>query len=75
MRAQDPCKLTNDAKLGGGMDELKGRAAPHRDIGELEEWIDRNLMKSTKDKCKFLHLVWNKSTHKSRLERFWSAES
>ena len=57
------------------MGKLEGRAAVHRGVGKLEEWTDGNLIKFTKDKCKFLHLGWNKSTHQSRLERSWWAAS
>lgn len=53
------------------MGKLKGRFAFHRDVGKLEE----NCLKFTKDKHKFLHLGWNKSTHQSRLERSWWAAS
>lgn len=40
----------------GGSDIPKGCAATQRDLGRLEKWTDKNLMKITKGKCQVLPL-------------------
>lgn len=49
-------KFTDDTKLSGPGSTLKGRSAIQRDLGRLEEWAIRHLLKSNKDKCHVLHL-------------------
>lgn len=60
-------KFSGDTKLGWPLDILEGRAAIQGDLGRLEEWADRNLMKFNKDNCRALYLggknhqilIWN----------------
>ncbi|PKU41501.1 rna-directed dna polymerase from mobile element jockey-like [Limosa lapponica baueri] len=49
-------KFASEAKLGGVTDTPEGPAAIQRDLDRLEKWVDRNLMKFCKGKCKVLHL-------------------
>ncbi|PKU37835.1 rna-directed dna polymerase from mobile element jockey-like [Limosa lapponica baueri] len=49
-------KFTDDTKLRGEVDTSEGRATLHEDRDRLEEWINKNLMKSNKDKCKVLYV-------------------
>ncbi|KAJ7423565.1 rna-directed dna polymerase from mobile element jockey-like [Pitangus sulphuratus] len=49
-------KVTDDKKLSGAVDELKGRDVVQRDLGRFEDWFLVSLMKSEKAKCKMLHL-------------------
>lgn len=44
-------KFSDDTKLRGGTDAPDSWAAIQRDLGELEKWVDRNLMKINKSKC------------------------
>lgn len=39
---------------------LKGRISTQVDVKKLEVWASRNPMKFSKEKCKVLHLGWNK---------------
>ncbi|GAB0188993.1 mitochondrial enolase superfamily member 1 [Grus japonensis] len=48
-------KFADDTKLSGEVDNSEGRATLQEDLGRLEEWANKNLMKS-KDKCKVVHL-------------------
>lgn len=43
---------------GQGADLPKCKAAIQEDLERLEEWVNRNLMKWKKCKCKILHLEW-----------------
>lgn len=43
--------FADDSNLERPVDTLAGRAAVKRDLGRLEGWADRNLMKFIKDKC------------------------
>lgn len=38
-------KFTDDTKLGGLIDTLRGRADIQRDTDKMEEWFNRSLMK------------------------------
>ncbi|KAM9591203.1 uncharacterized protein ACIBXB_006092 [Morphnus guianensis] len=49
-------KFADDTKLNGEVDTLEGRATLQEDLDRLEEWVNKNFMKFSKDKCKVLHL-------------------
>ncbi|PKU46993.1 rna-directed dna polymerase from mobile element jockey-like [Limosa lapponica baueri] len=49
-------KFADDAKLSGEVDTLEGRATLQEDLDRLEEWVNKNLMKLKKDRCKVLLL-------------------
>ncbi|GAB0204351.1 mitochondrial enolase superfamily member 1 [Grus japonensis] len=49
-------KFVYDNKLSGEADTSEGTATLQEDLGRLEEWANKNLMKFNKDKCKVLHL-------------------
>ncbi|KAK4825798.1 hypothetical protein QYF61_002382 [Mycteria americana] len=50
------------------IDIQEGRAAIQRNFDRLEKWIDKNLMKFTRGKCKVLPLRRNNPRHQYRLE-------
>jgi len=52
-------KFADGTKLGGVTDTLEGCAAIQQDLDRLESWVQRNLMKFSKGKCRVLHLGRN----------------
>ncbi|KAK4830437.1 hypothetical protein QYF61_011145 [Mycteria americana] len=54
-------------KLGGVADKSEGCTAVQRELDRLENWVERNLMKFNKRKCKVLHLGRKNSMHQYRL--------
>ncbi|GAB0183246.1 mitochondrial enolase superfamily member 1 [Grus japonensis] len=69
MRGQS-CTLSefaDDTKLGGVADTPEGCAAIQRDMDRIEIWVERNLMKFNKGKCRVPHLGQNNPKHQYRL--------
>ena len=60
-------KVADDTQLGGAADTPAGCAATRRDLDRLESWVERNLIKFNKGKCKALHLGRNNPPHQHRL--------
>ncbi|PKU28444.1 rna-directed dna polymerase from mobile element jockey-like [Limosa lapponica baueri] len=56
-------KFGEDTQLGGVVGMPEHHAVIQRVLDRLEKWVDRNLMKFNKDKCKVLHLGRNNSMH------------
>jgi len=50
------------------VDTPEGCAAIQQDLDRLESWVQRNLMKFNKDKCRDLHLGRNNLMHQYRRE-------
>ncbi|PKU48926.1 rna-directed dna polymerase from mobile element jockey-like [Limosa lapponica baueri] len=49
-------KFADGTKLSVEVDASEGRATLQEDLDRLEEWVNKNLMKFNKDKCKVMHL-------------------
>lgn len=71
------CTNSNSAgasKLGGVTEAPKGRAAIQRDLGKLEKWANRNVMKFNKENYEVLHLGRNNSLHQYMMGSIGSKE-
>ncbi|GAB0182576.1 mitochondrial enolase superfamily member 1 [Grus japonensis] len=68
-------KFVDNSKLSGEVDTSEGRATLQEDLGRLEEWANKNLMKFNKDKCKVLHLGKHDPGVQHRLGSTWLESS
>ncbi|CAM5146722.1 unnamed protein product [Natator depressus] len=68
-------KFVDDTELGGEVDMLEGTDRIQSDLGTLEDWAQRNLMRFNKDKCRVLHLGRKNPMHSYRLGTEWLGSS
>ena len=61
----------HDLKLGGVADTLAGCTAAQKDLGRLENWAERNLMKFNKGKHRVLPLGRKDPMDQDRLGDGW----
>ncbi|KAJ7402756.1 rna-directed dna polymerase from mobile element jockey-like [Pitangus sulphuratus] len=60
-------RFADDTELCGAANTLEKRDAIQRDPDRLERWAHVSLKKSSKAKCKVLHLGQGNTKHKHRL--------
>ena len=58
-----PSEFAEDTELGGVADTLEGFATIQPDLDRLEMWVERNLMRFHKSKCRVLRLGRNNHVH------------
>jgi len=63
-------EFVNDRKIGVA-DTPAGCSAAQKELGRLENWAERNLMKFNKGKPKVLPMVRNNPTDQYRLGADW----
>ncbi|GAB0189213.1 mitochondrial enolase superfamily member 1 [Grus japonensis] len=68
-------QFADDTKLSGEADTSEGRATLQEDLDRLEEWVNKNLTKFNKDKCKVLHLGKHNPGVQHRLGSTWLGSS
>ena len=56
-------EFAEDTELGGVADTLEGFATIQPDLDRLEMWVERNLMRFHKSKCRVLRLGRNNHVH------------
>lgn len=66
-------KFANDTELVGMDDTLAGYATIQGDLGSLEKWVKRNLMKFHEGKCKVLYPKRSSTRCQYRLWTDWLA--
>lgn len=59
-------KVADDMRLGGEADTPGGCASTQQDLDRLESWVQRNLVKFSKDKFRVLNLRKNNPPHQDR---------
>ncbi|PKU39371.1 rna-directed dna polymerase from mobile element jockey-like [Limosa lapponica baueri] len=60
-------EFADDTKLGGMSDTPEGCVVIQRDLDKLKTWVERNLMKFNKGKCRVLRLGRNKPMYQYSL--------
>ena len=60
-------KFADETKLGGVADPPECCATIQQDLDRLEIWVERNLMRFHKSKCRVLRLGRNNHVHQYRL--------
>lgn len=66
-----PNKSADDTQLGGAADKPEGCAAIQEDLGILESWTGRNMMRFSKSKCRILHVEGNKHQYRLGADLLW----
>ena len=64
-------KFADDTMLGGVAGTPEGCVTTQQDLGRLESWAGRNLMRVDKSKCRVLHLGRNNHLHLYRRGALW----
>lgn len=67
--------MTADTKLSSSFDMPEGRDVIWRDLDRLEKWVQVNLVKFNKTKCKVLHLGCDNHKYQYRPRDEWFENS